>query len=56
MYKLWAEQGLYVVAHDAQGYGRSKTDNVKLHASTADMQQHVDDVVQLRKVSGLTQP
>ena len=39
------------MAHDAQGFGESKTDKEKLHAYIADMQHLAADLIQIRKVS-----
>lgn len=49
VYQGWADQGLAVVAHDSQSFGRSKGDDPKHHAWVDDFQLWVDDVYQIRK-------
>lgn len=49
VFKDWATKGINVVAHDSQGYGRSRGDNPQLHAYMDNFQHWVDDVYQVRK-------
>ena len=50
VFKDWATKGITVVAHDSQGYGRSRGDDPQLHAYMDNFQHWVDDVYQVRKV------
>lgn len=49
VYRGWAAQGVTVVAHDGQGFGRSKGNEPKKHAWMDNFQHWVDDIYQVRK-------
>jgi alpha-beta hydrolase superfamily lysophospholipase len=51
VYQAWAAQGMTVIAHDAQGHGRSKGEDPKLHVWMDNFDHWVNDIYQVRKVN-----
>lgn len=49
VYQAWAAQGMTVIAHDAQGHGRSKGEDPKLHVWMDNFDHWVNDIYQVRK-------